>query len=78
MLIQEYKLDGSTKQYQAIDDAIRIVQFIRNKCLRLWMDTWAGFQATRRFCISKRGHFLNDFDKEQHSVVSEAQGSGTI
>src|SRR2546425_1138445 len=40
MLIQEYKLDGSKKQYQAIDDAIRIVQFIRNKCLRLWMDTW--------------------------------------
>ena len=40
MLIQEYKLDGSTKQYQAIDEAIRIVQFIRNKCLRLWMDTW--------------------------------------
>jgi DHA2 family methylenomycin A resistance protein-like MFS transporter len=38
----------------------------------------AGFQATRRFCLSKRGHFLNDFDKEQHSVVSEAQGSGTI
>src|SRR2546426_4219482 len=40
MLIQEYKVDGSTKQYQAIDDAIRVVQFIRNKCLRLWMDTW--------------------------------------
>src|SRR5438105_9019140 len=40
MLIQEYKLDGSTKQYQAIDEAIRVVQFIRNKCLRLWMDTW--------------------------------------
>jgi TetR/AcrR family fatty acid metabolism transcriptional regulator len=38
----------------------------------------SGFQATRHFCISKRGHFLNDFDKEQHSVVSEAQGSGTI
>ncbi len=40
MLIQEYKLDGSKKQYQAIDEAIRIVQFIRNKCLRLWMDKW--------------------------------------
>src|SRR5438067_1665163 len=40
MLICEYKLDGSTKQYQAIDEAIRVVQFIRNKCLRLWMDTW--------------------------------------
>jgi len=31
-------LDGSKAQYTAIDEAIRIVQFIRNKCLRLWMD----------------------------------------
>ena len=38
MLIYEYKLDGSKQQYQAIDEAIRIVQFIRNKCLRTWMD----------------------------------------
>jgi len=38
MLIFEYKLDGSKKQYAAIDEAVRIVQFIRNKCLRLWMD----------------------------------------
>ena len=39
MLIYEYKLDGTKQQYSAIDEAIRIVQFIRNKCLRLWMDT---------------------------------------
>jgi putative transposase len=38
MLIYEYKLDGTKAQYQAIDEAIRVVQFIRNKCLRLWMD----------------------------------------
>ena len=38
MLIYEYKLDGSKAQYAALDEAIRIVQFIRNKCLRLWMD----------------------------------------
>jgi putative transposase len=38
MLIFEYKLDGSRAQYAAMDEAIRIVQFIRNKCLRLWMD----------------------------------------
>jgi putative transposase len=38
MLIYEYKLDATQAQYQAIDEAIRIVQFIRNKCLRLWMD----------------------------------------
>jgi len=39
MLIFEYKLAGTKRQYEAIDEAIRIVQFIRNKCLRLWMDT---------------------------------------
>jgi len=38
MLIFEYKLDVSKAQYAAIDEAVRIVQFIRNKCLRVWMN----------------------------------------
>ncbi len=39
MLIYEYKCAGTKAQYAAIDEAIRTAQFIRNKCLRLWMDT---------------------------------------
>lgn len=39
MLIYEYKVHGKKAQYQAIDEAIRICQFIRNKALRLWMET---------------------------------------
>ena len=38
MLILEYKLRANQAQQGAIDEAIRTVQFIRNKCLRLWMD----------------------------------------
>jgi putative transposase len=38
MLVKEYKLAGTLKQYAAIDEAMRITQFIRNKCLRKWMD----------------------------------------
>jgi IS605 OrfB family transposase len=38
MLIYEYKLHGSKAQYAAIDEAIRVTQFIRNKCVRLWTD----------------------------------------
>src|SRR5579883_38249 len=38
MFVYEYKLSGTTKQYAAIDEAIRVVQFIRNTSLRLWMD----------------------------------------
>lgn len=38
MLTLEYKLDGSTTQYAAIDEGIRVGQFIRNKCIRAWVD----------------------------------------
>jgi putative transposase len=38
VLTYEYKLDGNQHQYAAIEEAIRVVQFIRNKCLRKWMD----------------------------------------
>jgi putative transposase len=39
MFVLEFKVKAKTQQYQAIDDAIRTAQFIRNKCVRLWMDT---------------------------------------
>jgi putative transposase len=38
MLILDYKLRANKQQQGAIDEAIRTVQFIRNKCLRKWMD----------------------------------------
>src|SRR5215471_7639999 len=38
MLILEYKLRLSRAQAAAMDEAIRTTQFIRNKCVRLWMD----------------------------------------
>ncbi|HEY7358696.1 MAG TPA: transposase [Ktedonobacterales bacterium] len=38
MLILEYKLRTNQAQQNAIDEAIRTVQYIRNKAVRLWMD----------------------------------------
>ena len=38
MLVLEFKAKGKTTQYAAIDEAIKTSQFIRNKCLRYWMD----------------------------------------
>ncbi|MBE9167196.1 transposase [Pleurocapsales cyanobacterium LEGE 06147] len=35
----EFKLKGHKHQFQAIDEAIRTVQFVRNKCINLWMDS---------------------------------------
>ncbi|NEO26101.1 MAG: transposase [Kamptonema sp. SIO4C4] len=38
MYVLEFKVKGKPAQYQAIDEAIRTAQFVRNKCLRYWMD----------------------------------------
>jgi putative transposase len=39
LLTIEYKIKARAEQLSAIDEAIRIGQFIRNKCLRYWMDS---------------------------------------
>lgn len=38
MLVYEAKLKGKPEQYKALDGAIRTAQFIRNSCVRYWMD----------------------------------------
>jgi putative transposase len=38
MIVLETKLRGNPTQFALIDDAIRAAQFIRNKCVRYWMD----------------------------------------
>jgi putative transposase len=38
MIVLEFKTYGKPSQFNAVDEAIRTVQFIRNKCIRLWMD----------------------------------------
>ncbi|NMG06716.1 hypothetical protein DP117_07470 [Brasilonema sp. UFV-L1] len=39
VLVLEYKAKGNKAQYQAIESAIETTQFIRNKCLRYWIDS---------------------------------------
>jgi putative transposase len=38
MLVFEAKLEGLKEQYDKLDEAIRTARFIRNSCLRYWMD----------------------------------------
>ena len=38
MLVFEFKAYGKKQQFDAVDEAIKTVQFIRNKVLRFWMD----------------------------------------
>jgi putative transposase len=38
MIVLEFKAKGNLAQYDAINEAIKTAQFIRNKCIRFWMD----------------------------------------
>jgi len=38
MIVVEAKLKGKEKQFRLVDEAIRTVQFVRNKALRFWID----------------------------------------
>jgi len=38
MLVFEAKLQGSVEQYRALDEALRTARFVRNSCLKYWMD----------------------------------------
>lgn len=38
MLVFEAKLEGTKQQYERLDEAIRTARFVRNSCLRYWLD----------------------------------------
>ncbi|MGK7945765.1 MAG: RNA-guided endonuclease InsQ/TnpB family protein [Microcystaceae cyanobacterium] len=71
MFILEFKVKGKTQQYQKIDDAIRTAQFIRNKCLRLWMDT-RGTAKNDLYRYSKELAHSFNFAKELNSTARQA------
>jgi putative transposase len=54
MLVFEFRTYGKPEQFAAIDEAIRTVQFIRNKCIRLWMDN----PKTNKYDLSKQSAIL--------------------
>ena len=62
MLVLEFKAYGKTEQFKAVDEAIRICQFIRNKSIRLWMDGGAkSWVDLSRYCAiwAKEFDFAN-------------------
>lgn len=73
MLIYEYKVDGTKRQYAAVDEAIRVVQFIRNKCLRLWMDEHATKNDLQCYCalLAKEYPFANRLNSQARQASAD-------
>lgn len=74
MLVLEFKAYGKASQCQSIDEAIRTVQFIRNKSIRLWMDGQAkSWVDLSRHCalLAKEFSFANKLNSMARQAAAE-------
>ena len=71
MLVFEFKAYGKSAQLAAIDDAIRTAKFIRNSCIRLWMDVKSTSKNDlQKYCAVLAANF--PFANELNSMARQA------
>jgi len=71
MLVLEFKAYAKPDQFHAIDEAIRICQFIRNKSIRLWMDGGAkSWFELSKYCAIWASEF--DFANKLGAMARQA------
>jgi len=71
MLVLEFKAYGKTNQFAAVDEAIRTAKFIRNSCIRLWMDNkGTGKNDLQKYCAVLAKEF--PFADELNSMARQA------
>jgi putative transposase len=71
MLVFEFKAYGKEAQFAAVDDAIRTAKFIRNSCIRLWMDVkGTGKNDLQKYCAVLAANF--PFADELNSMARQA------
>jgi putative transposase len=74
MLVLEFKSYGKSKQFSAVDEAIRTAQFIRNSCIRLWMDEkGTGKNDLNKYCavLAKNFPFANELNSMARQASAE-------
>jgi putative transposase len=68
MIVLEFKAKGKTDQYAAIDEAIRTAQFVRNKCIRFWMNNQSvGQKELYRYNTALRAEYPFVKDLNSHA-----------
>ncbi|MGB3509191.1 MAG: transposase [Microcoleaceae cyanobacterium] len=71
MLVFEFKAYGKVKQLNAVGQAIRTAQFVRNSCIRLWMDNkGTSKNDLQKYCAVLAKKFW--FARELNSMARQA------
>lgn len=74
MLVYEFKLSGTPQQCRLIDEAIRTALFVRNSCVRYWMDNAKiGKYDLSALCkaLSKEFSFANKLNSMARQASAE-------
>jgi putative transposase len=74
MIVFEFKAYGQQQQFQSIDETIRTVQFVRNKCLRLWIEGGAkSCFDLNKYCavLAKEFPFANNLNSQARQSAAE-------
>ena len=74
MIVLEFKAYGKASQFSAIDEALRTVQFIRNKALRFWMDGLGKTQYDlNKYCavLAKEFSFVDELNSMARQASAE-------
>ncbi|NEP86946.1 MAG: transposase [Okeania sp. SIO2C2] len=74
MIVYEFKVKGKLNQYLGIDEAIRTGQFVRNSCLRFWMDNpGAGRKELYRYNTELRAMYPLVKDLNSHACQASVK-----
>ena len=74
MLVLEFKVRAKKEQFAAIDEAITTAQFIRNKCLRYWMDNrGVGKYDLNKYCriLAQDFKFAEELNSQARQASAE-------
>ncbi|MEA5497659.1 transposase, partial [Limnoraphis robusta Tam1] len=78
MIVFEFKAQGKDSQYRAIDEAIRSYKFIRNSCLRYWMDNkMVSKYDLNKYCkvLAKQYPFAHKLNSQARQSAAECSWS---
>jgi len=81
MLVVEAKLKGKDEQFRLVDEAIRTVQFVRNKALRFWMDKRGKSQYDlNKYCavLAKEFEWARKLNSQARQAAAERAWSAIV
>ena len=78
MLVFEFKAYGKSNQFNAVDEAIRTAKFVRNSCIRYWMDNKkVGKNDLNKYCavLARDFPFADELNSMARQSSAEAAQS---